>query len=305
MPDGNTGALKAPGIGHNRPTKSAGQKHHYVPVFYQKPWASADGRLCEFSRPYKEVKPRLTHPDGTGYVRGLYTFDALAPDAADFIERQFFLLADGQAALAHQRLLERDVNFGVELKIAWARFMMTLFHRAPEAMQRLFATISERFPGELASLVADLKKKGEDVSLETVRAQITPARFQELSLRVMHRVMDSEMVGTALIRMYWAVIEFHNYRYPLLTSDRPIVMTNGLNKLDAHLVMPISPTKLFVAANDPEVVLKINSLDMKLTEVMNDQVVRQARKYVYGTDDSQLRFVEKRLGERKQWSPLE
>lgn len=52
-------------------------KHHYIPVFYSKRWTGQDGRLCEYSRPYKVVKPRRTFPDGTGYARGLYTL----PDA--------------------------------------------------------------------------------------------------------------------------------------------------------------------------------------------------------------------------------
>ena len=36
-----------------------GEKHHYLPVFYLKQWAGKDGRLCEFSRPYKNVKPKF------------------------------------------------------------------------------------------------------------------------------------------------------------------------------------------------------------------------------------------------------
>jgi hypothetical protein len=54
-----------------------GDKHHYIPKFYLKQWvnpADPNRELCEFSRPYKIVKPRRTDPDGTGYQRGLYTF---------------------------------------------------------------------------------------------------------------------------------------------------------------------------------------------------------------------------------------
>jgi hypothetical protein len=48
------------------------QKHHYIPEFYLKQWAGPDGRLCEFSRPYKRVLPRMTHPGGTGFSRGRF-----------------------------------------------------------------------------------------------------------------------------------------------------------------------------------------------------------------------------------------
>jgi uncharacterized protein DUF4238 len=38
-----------------------GEKHHYIPVFYLKQWAGADGRLCQYSRPYNRVKPKRVH----------------------------------------------------------------------------------------------------------------------------------------------------------------------------------------------------------------------------------------------------
>jgi hypothetical protein len=67
-----------------------GEKHHYIPSFYSREWAGADGRLCEYSRPYKQVVPRWTHPDGTGYVRGLYTVPKNDPHLSEYIETSFF-----------------------------------------------------------------------------------------------------------------------------------------------------------------------------------------------------------------------
>jgi hypothetical protein len=66
------------------------QKHHYIPKFYLKQWAGPDGRICEFSRPHKEVKPRMVFPDGTGYERGLYTFPELAPQNSGFYRTTVF-----------------------------------------------------------------------------------------------------------------------------------------------------------------------------------------------------------------------
>jgi hypothetical protein len=75
------------------------QKHHYIPVFYLNRWGNADGHLCEFSRQHKLVRPRRTHPDGTGYFRGLYTLDGLAPGRENVVETQFLTSID-HAALA-------------------------------------------------------------------------------------------------------------------------------------------------------------------------------------------------------------
>jgi hypothetical protein len=45
-------------------TAGEGDKHHYVPVFYTKEWAGLDGRVCEYSRPFREVKPDASIPMG-------------------------------------------------------------------------------------------------------------------------------------------------------------------------------------------------------------------------------------------------
>jgi hypothetical protein len=43
----------------------------------------------------------------------------------------------------------------------------------------------------------------------------------------------------------------------------------------------------------------------ELMAQVNDRVASQARKFVYGTDDSQLRFVANRLGRMEPATPLE
>jgi hypothetical protein len=88
----------------------SGQKHHYIPVFYLKQWAGSDGRLCEFSRPYDSVKPRMVHPDGTAYRRGLNTFSRLPSELADFLEGRFFKEVDNQAARVLLMLLRDKLD---------------------------------------------------------------------------------------------------------------------------------------------------------------------------------------------------
>jgi hypothetical protein len=77
-----------------------GQKHHYIPVFYLRQWMGARQTVCEFSRPYDRVKTRFPHPDGTGYVRGLYAIDDLDANVANAIEDMFLKPSDGMAAEA-------------------------------------------------------------------------------------------------------------------------------------------------------------------------------------------------------------
>src|SRR5258708_2102701 len=119
----------------------------------------------------------------------------------------------------------------------------------------------------------------------------------------MHSVMlmDSERVGEFLNRMVWEAIAIEYPQFPMLTSDRPLIMTNGLADPRSHILLPISPNRVFVAASRPETMDQIvqRANDQKrFIRTINDLIARQARKYVYGTDDRQLRFVENRLGQQ-------
>src|SRR5262245_53815399 len=110
-------------------------RHHYIPVFYLRQWAGADGRLCEYSRPYKEVKAKRRHPSGTGYVDGLYTVPGVPSEDAQFVEKHFMQMNDQWAAFALQAFLVGDPkkrDLTAKEKVAWARFLYSLIVRTPE-----------------------------------------------------------------------------------------------------------------------------------------------------------------------------
>jgi hypothetical protein len=113
-------------------------------------------------------------------------------------------------------------------------------------------------------------------------------------------------MGGHLNQMRWSVVTFKDERHTLLTSDRPIVMTNGIIGPDDHLALPIGPRMLFVATNNVQTENMIRTIDPGiLMAQVNDRVASQARKYVYGCDDRQLRFVQNRLGRKWPSTPLE
>jgi hypothetical protein len=289
------------------PKEPSSQKHHYIPVFYLKQWGGADGRLCEFSRPHKNVKPRMVHPEGTAYRRGLNTFSRLPPELADFLEGRFFQEVDSQAACVLRMLLQNIVDFDLASASAWSRFLMSLFYRSPEGMERIINKVTTEYPIEFGRIARSRGDIADSETFERLRAQMTDVRLDQLSLLLLHRVMDSENVGTFLNRMRWAVIRTHESRYSLLTSDRPIVMTNGLRDPKSHIVMPISPIRVFAMANNLETLREVYNLMERGggVRLLNNRMARQARKYVYGTDDLSLSFVEARLGEQAAWSPFE
>ena len=73
-------------------------RHHYLPCFYLSRWTTAeDGRFCEFSRPYKEVKPKRVFPAGTAFEEDLYVIPGLPDERRHALEKQFFGSIDQQA----------------------------------------------------------------------------------------------------------------------------------------------------------------------------------------------------------------
>jgi hypothetical protein len=107
------------------------EKHHYIPIFYLKQWCGEDKKLCEYSRPYKVVKPYRRYPSETAFEIDLNTMDALAPSVQDIVERRLMGGIDNNACNALQFLLDQRISdLDPAQRTAWAAFVMSLVHLA-------------------------------------------------------------------------------------------------------------------------------------------------------------------------------
>lgn len=286
-------------------------KHHYMPVFYSKTWAGPDGRLCEYSRPYDRVKPRYTHPGGTGFVRGLYTLPDAPPGQEHIIETHLMGPVDNWAARAHQRFLEDVTSVGnlhPREVIGWCQFLYSLIVRNPEHLLIIKKKLSELGPEVLEHVREDydsIRGPHDPITFDEYKANFATNPVIVPPARVLINIIGSKRVTKKLVSMKWVTKTVRTARHSLLTSDRPVVMTNGLDRDDAHIVLPISPTKLFIMAKEQQMLDHITSMSAdQLVWTTNSLVAEQAYRYVYGVDDSQLRFVANRLGKRIRSSPL-
>src|SRR5205807_8174832 len=66
------------------------------------------------------------------------------------------------------------------------------------------------------------------------------------SAAAMQTVIDNQGLGAQLNRMRWSTVSFPTSKFDLLTSDRPIIMTNGLRGSRDHLALPMGPRLLFL-----------------------------------------------------------
>jgi hypothetical protein len=287
------------------------EKHHYIPVFYLKRWADTggDGRLCIYSRWHARVEARRKHPSATGYGLDLYAVRGADAATEGHLEGRFFSAADFDASRALD-IIESgpDAQLDDRLRSGWSRFVMTLLHRNPEAMAK--------WSVKAAEIAAEAERRFRE-NYATLRLPTDPETYEEYQRKphghyhavtavlLLQALMDHKDLGDLLNRMAWVVAPLQSSR-SLLTSDRPLVMTNGLSLPGAHLAMPIGPRRLFVAANELALAQQIvRQGHDELVSMMNDLVVRQARKFVWGFDNSHLQFVEQRLGEMRPGSIID
>jgi Protein of unknown function (DUF4238) len=204
--------------------------------------------------------------------------------------------------------LRKEIEWASDTRSAWSRFIVSLLIRNPECVRRLAADVVGFFDldnKELNDRYRAIKRPEEP---ETYAEHIARAGHPagQASAMAMQRIIDSPRMGGHLNKMLWSVVWFESTRRTLLTSDRPIIMTNALVEPGAHLALPIGPRMLFVAATTEQTEHMIKGIGpRRLLEHVNDRVASQAVKYVWGVDDSQLRFVENRLGKMEPSTPLD
>lgn len=108
-------------------------RHHYLPEFYLKRWASREGRLVEFSRPWADVvKPKRVYPRETGFVDRRKELQGLSREVAHAVEEKFFSPVDSEAADVLTRIERNETDFSGDERSAWARFVLSLVFRVPE-----------------------------------------------------------------------------------------------------------------------------------------------------------------------------
>ncbi len=97
--------------------------------------------------------------------------------------------------------------------------------------------------------------------------------------------------------MRWMATGVSGAKHLLLTSDRPVIMTNGLAHTEAHIELPISKTAFFLATRTDAILNQIKSIESeRACTKIDNSVCKQAIDYVYAVDDRQATFIVNRFG---------
>jgi len=288
--------------------------HHYIPEFYLQEWANPrTHQLIEFCRRHKGVVvARATAPAGTGYVPGLYK-DREAPKGEEYvIEQRLMSTIDNWASRALQQFKTMGSLPGSlesQEALGWCRFLYLLIVRNPDHLEVIRKKLITLDRSEILEYIRDdyphIRRPEDPESFDEYKEDFLKSPSYIDPVKVLPTLMRSKRVFRVVASFKWHTMTMNTLDHPLLTSDRPVIMTNGLMSDHAHLVVPIGPRRLFIATRTMETFGSFKQRHPKeFAKAINDRICLQARKFVYGSDKRQLRFVSNRLGKMVWSSPV-
>jgi hypothetical protein len=245
---------------------------------------------------------RRVHTSEAGFENLLYDFASLGPDYPG-LERAYFSKIDNLAAQARQKLLHDHVgDWSPELRSAWSRFLMSLLHRTPNALE-VFRDGIERmtvkgYP-EVEAEWAKLRKDGEPERWLDACLAENPDFVKQRPLELLPRLIDNQNLGLFLNRMKWAVLRPSYRNWSFLISDNPLVVSNGLANPNGHVALALSRDALFLAISDQatlDAVLAMGARD--IFQAYNTIIVQRAAKFVASSDRAQERFIRNNFGQK-------
>jgi hypothetical protein len=258
---------------------SVPKDHHYLPKWYLRRW-STDDIVWEFRRvgPHGKLNRRQSYTAGTGYQSHLYSSPDLPPELAATIERDFLQQVDDRGAKA-LKSMEAGRPYGSREREALVEFLCSMLHRSPGRIRYLEQRLAN------------------DLSSNAIFEGVPENYFRHYALEVFLQLVQSNSLTDRLEKFTPYVINIGRGGFELMTSDRPLIVSDGLHHCEAFVAMPIGPAQMLFLAEQRSVARRFVSRTAKqLSRAVNDAIVRQAENLVISRSGRQARYVERRLG---------
>lgn len=278
------------------------RKHHYLPEFYSKWWAGADRRLIRYTKPTTvKMDIKRVYPSEVGWQKDLYSFLDRTGNRSQVTEIEFFKKLDDKAARALRRLNSTfDVPLSVEESNVWTLFIQSLLLRSPTHIESFKQKAGVEFEKSLPDVrlaYPGLRKLDDPETFDEYEQQKGKFNINNIAMQIFPRTIVNSNIGKFIHEMFWAYRIVPNDSHKLLLSDDPVIRTNGLRKKDGHLVLPLSPNRLFIATWQQSTMIKLDQIKTTdLVRMTNHAMVCGARQFVIASDTVQTRFIERRFG---------
>lgn len=256
------------------------KRHHYLPEFYLSRWTE-EGRLWRFLRPRGPNSPvhaRKAYPREVGFSKNLYRLPRVHDENdSQALEKNFLQIIDFKGAKALAKA-EKNIAHSLADKQQMIQFMLSLLHRSPSRLSCLRNQLRER--------VAEFLNPEEDCE----------DLIYHSTLEVFADLVSSEFMISKLSDFKFYVINVGDDSHALMTSDRPLIISDGLHHEGSFLMLPIGPRKLLILARSHKIPEYFVAHEPRtLIVAINDAIVSQSEGLVIGTKFSDRRFIEKRL----------
>jgi hypothetical protein len=253
-----------------------------------------------------------TTPEYTSCEDYLYTVKN--PNDPQILEKEFFSKLDNYAAPVLERLNQPGPKLVIIGRMVlddtqrsdWTRFIQSLHLRCPHSLSEIDTVhrgiLRENMERDHGAAYRASKQPDDPESFYDYAASDAPDLLADAHKFLLTELIGHESLGNYVINMIWAVIDVSDAPHRLLTSDRPYILPRGLLDPSCILGVPISPTRIFLAANNMEQLEQLRRQSSKDTvRNANNLVVRMAVQNVYGSTRDLCEFVEMRL--RRQDDP--
>lgn len=276
------------------------RRHHYLPEFYQRKWRDQDKQVERYELINGKVVRRRVFPSAAGFQENLYRHPRPEMDEwhAQALEWATFKKIDDAGARALEALTSDAAAIrDNEVRGNWAVFLRTMLLRTPYQMTGVLASLEQIWRDtDVSEKYADMRKAGMPETATEFLEMLNPNEAKESAFRIFGETIGSDRTTRHIMKLPWRIIDCSTADHPLLLSDHPVVIV-PLETADGHIAMPLSPTKILVAATSDRTRAMVDAIQPKLAvRIMNKLAVQRAQHCVIARDRAQDYFIRKHFG---------
>jgi len=261
------------------------RKHHFLPVSYLSRWTNTKGLLQVVRRFGEKIHWSELPPAATAREIDLYSYSSNfeVADPAE-IETTFFQKLDSRGAEILGKI-ECDKDLSRTEVVQWCQYLLNFRTRSPDVVKTIRDGASEMFREHLAKDPEEYESAKPDDAPDTMEEYVEenhPGLIESIGVGQIPKIANSKAIAD-LMEFDMNVFNCEAVSYRLLCSDRPLVMTTGLQRPLCAVCLPISPTKMVVhARRSSGIIDNLQRRDVsEVVKRVNIDVISQAKSRVY------------------------
>ncbi len=280
-------------------------RHHYLPQFYLRPWCGDDGLLVVARNFSGTIKFYRRSPKAVGYEDHLYSAsDSLPTPEPAALETRLMSPLDNLGKTLVDKLIANK-RPSEEERWLWAGVLAMLLARTPEKIDLIKQTGTHIVEKEFATGQTEYEslREAEDPEsfMEWVESRF-PGLRENFGLMSLPRVLKFDGVRK-IKELVWHTLEFPESCDTLLSSDRPLVLSGGIDDPDSIVAIPLGPRNAFIGfrrGSRAQAALTRQGPPV-IAKVLNQSVVGQAKQEAYclNQSDAPASFYQTHLRDSK------